>query len=131
MSASICDKALSYDFSANATAPFRHLSSSNYLTASKFRFNFQRHVSADRKRRNVGGVRIAASLWPNPAPPVVPGESNGALEANGAVVDSRYDFLKCDGSKAVHSGTCCLLAFITLYSIYIYSISSLDLEHAC
>ncbi|CAL5185906.1 unnamed protein product [Lathyrus oleraceus] len=68
-------------------------------TPSKFGFKSQHRVSTRR-------VRIAASsLWPNTdsvVSPPSPGESNGALEVNGAV-DKSYSFLKCDGSKTVHA----------------------------
>lgn len=95
---------------AFATAPFRHLSSS-HSTSSMFCFRLQRHVSADKtpSRNNVGLPRIAASLWPNPAPavpPPSPADTNGAVELKSSVdSDDRYSFLKRDGSKTVHSGT--------------------------
>ncbi|PNX87722.1 hypothetical protein L195_g043816 [Trifolium pratense] len=99
------------DFSATfTTTPFRNLSSSSYYitTSSKVSFKLQRHVSNGETRRSFRVVRISASsLWPNTdsaVTPPSPAESNGALEVNGAV-DSRYSFLKCDGSKTVHAGT--------------------------
>jgi hypothetical protein len=98
------------DFSATfTTKPFRHLSSYNYLTtSSKFSFKLQRHISNGETHWSSRVVRISASsLWPNTdsaITPPSPRESNGALEVNG-VVDNRYSFLKCDGSKTVHAGT--------------------------
>ncbi|KAK2365885.1 cystathionine beta-lyase [Trifolium repens] len=96
------------DFSATfTTKPFRHLSSYNYLTtSSKFSFKLQRHISNGETHWSSRVVRISASsLWPNTdsaITPPSPRESNGALEVNG-VVDNRYSFLKCDGSKTVHA----------------------------
>ncbi|KAI5442941.1 cAMP-dependent protein kinase regulatory subunit Cgs1 [Lathyrus oleraceus] len=68
-------------------------------TPSKFGFKSQHRVSTRRVRI------VASSLWPNTnsvVSPPSPGESNGALEVNGAV-DKSYSFLKCDGSKTVHA----------------------------
>ncbi|KAJ1398723.1 Pyridoxal phosphate-dependent transferase, major domain [Sesbania bispinosa] len=119
MAASVCDKlftsfecrsssrieSLRHSHS-NTTASFHHLSSSYSVSRFPPKLQQRQQVST------TGKSRIVAMVWPKPAssaplpPSLLDDETetgtNGAVEVNGSV-SSRYSFLKCDGSKAVHA----------------------------